>query len=193
MIGLSVFLGNPGRQYSHSRHNLPWIILDQFSMAGALVWQRKFKGEYAEYLRSGNKLFFHKPMTFMNRSGESIAAIAAFFKFSADQILIIHDDVELEFGEIGLKYGGGLAAHNGLRSTAQHLGSRDFYRLRIGIGRPGRGSVSSYVLGKLTDKEYAAVPEIASRTESVLSELLDERADINRLVERYRRHLVLRI
>ena len=186
-----MFLGNPGKEYQHTRHNAPWLVVKSLSYAGELRWQRKFKGEYADRAFGREKVYLHRPLTYMNKSGESISAIASFYDIAPQQTLIVHDEVELDFGEIGLKFGGGLSGHNGLRSAAGHMGTKDFYRLRIGAGRPQRGSVSSHVLGKLSEAERQALPEIAEFTENVIAELVADTSHPSPLLDRYRRYLVL--
>ena len=172
-IRLVVFLGNPGNQYQYTRHNAGFLLAEHLPFSAGLSWQKKFKGEYADYLIGGRKISFLKPLTFMNKCGESIAAAAAFFKLSREQILIVHDDLELPFGEFALKQGGGLAGHNGLRSAAQLLGGKDFFRFRIGIGRPSRGSPSSYVLSKFSDEEAAELPDLLDKTARELTGALE--------------------
>lgn len=159
MDTLSVFLGNPGKKYVMSRHNLAWLFLDYLPFSHGLDWKRKFKADYAQTpLHNGKKLIILKPLTFMNRSGESVAAAAAFFKLTVKEIIVVHDDVELPFASYGFKAGGGLAGHNGLRSVSQSLGSNDFVRFRLGIGRPPRGDVSSYVLSQFSTAEQEQLP-----------------------------------
>lgn len=153
MIRLVTFLGNPGKEYAETRHNLPWLLAGEITERNSLLWQKKFKGEYSQ-IRSGNSnSYLHKPLTFMNLSGRSVFEIMAFFKLSAGDLLVVHDDVEAAPGKISFKDGGGLGGHNGLRSIVSALGTRDFFRLRIGVGRPSRGTVSSYVLKKLAPEE----------------------------------------
>lgn len=146
MTKLVVALGNPGAEYELTRHNIGWLLLDTFKPLENSVWKSKFKGLYTDLVINGEKVYFLKPQTFMNLSGESIAPLCQFFKIDLKDIIIIHDELDLPFGEIHFKKGGGLAGHNGLKSTAQVMGSQDFERLRVGIGRPPRGSVSSWVL-----------------------------------------------
>ncbi|MDR2176686.1 MAG: aminoacyl-tRNA hydrolase [Treponema sp.] len=148
MIDLVVFLGNPGREYARNRHNAAWLFAERLPFYASLVWRNKFKGLYAclESNRLGGgiagqpeprKLHFLKPETFMNVSGESAAAAAAFFKIGAESILVVHDELELPLGAVSLKSGGGLGGHNGLRSMNLSLGTAGFWRFRFGIGRPG--------------------------------------------------------
>ena len=157
MIKLICGLGNPGREYAATRHNAGWMILE--AVSGQCDWQKKFKGLYAQdFFFPGNKVVFLKPETFMNKSGESLRACMDFFSIGPDEILVLHDELELQFGKTELKTGGGLGGHNGLKSVVQHIGTRDFRRLRFGIGRPAHGNVSSYVLSKFSKDEEAFLP-----------------------------------
>jgi PTH1 family peptidyl-tRNA hydrolase len=146
---LVVGLGNPGREYERTRHNIGWLVVDEVSRRLGGSWRSKFSGQLAEARLDDHRLALLKPETFMNDSGRSVGAAARFFKASPESLLVVHDDVDLEPGRLQARAGGGLAGHNGLRSLAQTLGSQDFLRLRIGVGRPGRGdrrSVADYVL-----------------------------------------------
>jgi peptidyl-tRNA hydrolase, PTH1 family len=142
-------LGNPGREYAATRHNAGWMVVDELARRYAGAWRSKFSGQLAEIRMDGSRLALVKPETYMNESGKSIAAAGRFFKVPVDAVLVVHDDVDLEEGRLQARLGGGLAGHYGLRSIAQALGSQEFVRLRIGVGRPGRGdrrSVADYVL-----------------------------------------------
>ena len=146
---LVVGLGNPGREYERTRHNVGWLVVDELARRLDGRWREKFSGRLAEVRLDGLRLALLKPETFMNDSGRSVAAAARFFKVEPESLLVVHDDVDLEAGRLQARSGGGLAGHNGLRSLAQALGTQDFLRLRIGVGRPGRGdprSVADYVL-----------------------------------------------
>ena len=114
------------------------------------------------------KIHIILPKTFMNRSGISLAAAANFFKIIPEEILVIHDDLELDFGIAGFKYGGGLGGHNGLRSITSSLGTKDFNRFRIGISRPEHNDITSYVLGKFSKEEQKELPFLLSESESIL-------------------------
>lgn len=148
MIKLIVALGNPGAEYELTRHNVAWILVDTHPEIGSKMWKDKFKGEYTDFSVAGNKVFVLKPQTYMNLSGESVQPLCQFFKIDVSEILVVQDELDLPFGQIHFKKGGGLAGHNGLKSITKMMGSQDFYRMRIGIGRPDRGSVSSWVLSK---------------------------------------------
>ena len=168
-------LGNPGREYATTRHNAGWMVVDEFARRHGGSWRSKFSGQLAETRLDGSRLALVKPETYMNESGKSIAAAARFFKVPVEAVLVVHDDVDLDEGRLQARLGGGLAGHNGLRSIAQALGSQEFLRLRIGVGRPGRGdrrSVADYVLAPFapeTDVD-ALVGRSADAVEAVVRE-----------------------
>jgi peptidyl-tRNA hydrolase, PTH1 family len=165
-------LGNHEAQYAATRHNLAWMLLAALPGAGQLAWQNKFKGQYAAWSPAGERLIVLKPHTFMNLSGESIGAALQFFKLGPADLVVIHDDLELAFGSAAFKSGGGLGGHNGLRSIVQHAGTPDFYRLRLGIGRPSHGNISSYVLSRFGPDEQIALPQFLEGCASLLAEIL---------------------
>ncbi|MCL2243669.1 MAG: aminoacyl-tRNA hydrolase [Treponema sp.] len=132
MIKLAAFLGNPGTGYAHNRHNAGRMLAQAMPFYSSLSWQKKFKGLYA--VNEGIHLLM--PETYMNLSGESVYAAASFFKINTEEIIVIHDELELSLGFISLKFSGGLGGHNGLRSMKNCFNSADFWRLRIGLGRP---------------------------------------------------------
>jgi peptidyl-tRNA hydrolase, PTH1 family len=153
---LVVGLGNPGREYERTRHNSGWLVVDELARRLDGSWRGKFSGQLAEVRVDGLKLALLKPETFMNESGRSVGAAARFFKVDPGSVLVVHDDVDLESGRLQARAGGGLAGHNGLRSLAEALGSQDFLRLRVGVGRPGRGDprpVADYVLSPFSADE----------------------------------------
>jgi PTH1 family peptidyl-tRNA hydrolase len=142
-------LGNPGREYAATRHNVGWLVVDELAARHEGSWRSKFSGRLAEVRLDGLRLGLLKPETYMNESGRSIGAAVRFFKVDPGALLVVHDDVDLEEGRLQARLGGGLAGHNGLRSISQALSSQEFLRLRIGVGRPGRGdqrSVADFVL-----------------------------------------------
>src|SRR5215212_781205 len=132
-------LGNPGREYERTRHNVGWLVADELARRHGGSFRSKFSGQLAETRLDDLRLALLKPETYMNESGRSLSAAARFFKVDPEALLVVHDDVDLEPGRLQARLGGGLAGHNGLRSVAQHLGTPEFLRLRIGVGRPGRG------------------------------------------------------
>jgi PTH1 family peptidyl-tRNA hydrolase len=151
-------LGNPGREYERTRHNAGWLVLDELARRHGGSWRSKFSGSLSEVRLGDARVALLKPETYMNESGRSLGAAARFFKVEPEQVLVVHDDVDLETGRLQARAGGGLAGHNGLRSLAQHVGSQDFLRLRIGVGRPGRGdprSVADWVLSSFAPEDEA--------------------------------------
>ncbi len=171
-------LGNPGREYSRTRHNVGWMVADELARRHEGSYRGKFSGQLAEVRADERRLALLKPETYMNESGRSIAAAVRFFKVAPEALLVVHDDVDLEEGRLQARLGGGLAGHNGLRSIAQALGTQDFLRLRIGVGRPGRGDprpVSDYVLSPFqpeTDVD-ALVARAADGVEAIAREGLE--------------------
>ena len=180
MITLVAFLGNFGKQYEGNRHNVAWQFADTLPFASSLFWQKKFKAQYATRqfdtpgAASGDRTVIHflKPETFMNLSGESIGAACSFFKLKPENVLVVHDELELPLGTVSLKWSGGLGGHNGLRSTKAVLGTPDFWRLRFGIGRPEHPDVASYVLSDFSSDERISLgwvwPEAAKLLEAIV-------------------------
>jgi peptidyl-tRNA hydrolase, PTH1 family len=151
-IRLMVGLGNPGPEYEHTRHNAGfwWIDAAASKLGARLALERSYHGLAARVNRAGHEpLWLLEPMTFMNLSGKSVAALARFFKIAPDEILVVHDELDLQPGQMKLKLGGSAAGHNGLKDIHAQLGTLDFWRLRIGIGHPGvKAEVVNYVLKK---------------------------------------------
>jgi PTH1 family peptidyl-tRNA hydrolase len=171
-------LGNPGREYGRTRHNAGWLVLDELARRHGGSWRSKFSGSLAEVRVGELRLALLKPETYMNESGRSVGGAVRFFKVEPEQVLVVHDDVDLEPGRLQARAGGGLAGHNGLRSLAQHLGSQDFLRLRIGVGRPGRGdprSVADWVLSPFTPEEdaEALIARAADAVETIATDGLE--------------------
>jgi peptidyl-tRNA hydrolase, PTH1 family len=179
---LVVGLGNPGPEYAATRHNVGWLVLD--ALAGGADFRKKFLGETARVSLVGRECVLLRPGTYMNESGRSVQPAAAFFRVAPGDVIVVHDELDLPFGDVRLKRGGGHAGHNGLRSVVQHLGTQDFIRVRLGIGRPPsdfRGDVASYVLAGFGAGEKAKVPEMVDKgARAVLAILSDglERAMI---------------
>lgn len=151
-IQLIVGLGNPGAQYDGTRHNAGFDYVDELASKHRGIWKSdaKYQAETSSILIDGQKVWLLKPMTFMNRSGQSVGAFANFFKIPANEILVAHDELDIPPGNARFKQGGGHGGHNGLRDIISALGNnKDFYRLRLGIGHPGNArDVADYVLSK---------------------------------------------
>lgn len=156
-VKLVAFLGNPGRQYQRTRHNVAWMVVPETTSADDTAWKEKFHGRF---LKEG-ALTLLKPETYMNHSGRSVQAARAFFGLDPAEILVIHDDVETPFGTIELAWGGGHRGQNGVRSTIQALGTAEFWRLRIGLGRPpSTRKPADWLLERFTPEEEAELPQL---------------------------------
>ncbi|MBP9674506.1 MAG: aminoacyl-tRNA hydrolase [Bacteriovoracaceae bacterium] len=165
---LIVALGNPGAEYEKTRHNAGFMVLDQLIKEKNIKLEKKFKGEYGTFEFMGRKIFLLKPQTFMNCSGESVREIMQFFKIPLNAILVLHDELDIPFGHIMFKKGGGLAGHNGLKSIAQELSSQDFARMRIGISRPPQGWAGSWVLDPFSKEEKEFLSLFMQRSQEAL-------------------------
>ena len=183
---LVVGLGNPGREYARNRHNVGYLVVDELARRHDGTWRSKFSGQLAEIRLDGHKVALLKPETFMNESGRAVGAAARFYKVEPGEVLAIHDEGDFELGRLELKVGGGLAGHNGLRSIAQHLQSKDFLRLRVGVGRPERGDprpLADYVLSNFEphDDAEALVARAADAVEQLDAEGVERaQARVNR-------------
>ena len=175
---LVVGLGNPGREYARNRHNVGWLVADELVRRLGGSWRSKFSGSLAEVRHGDQRIAVLKPETFMNDSGRAVSAAMRFFKLSPDQVLVVHDEADLDLGRLQVRRGGGLAGHNGLRSVAADLGTPEFLRLRVGVGRPERGDrrpLADFLLSDFdpaTDVD-AVVARAADAAESIVSEGLD--------------------
>lgn len=170
-IVMVVGLGNPGADYENTRHNAGALFVEALARdAGqSLRLEKKYHGLYARIQWQGLDLHLLNPLTFMNRSGLSVKALADFFKIPPEQILIAHDELDLSPGTAKLKKGGGHGGHNGLRDSIAHLGTNNFQRLRLGIGHPGEArQVTNYVLGRLGKQEAEALNAVFDEVMRVL-------------------------
>jgi PTH1 family peptidyl-tRNA hydrolase len=198
MIQLAAFLGNYGRQYAQTRHNTAWQFADSLPFAGNLSWQSKFKGSYAvttpaqiaEWAHQYNlfttkdggtvplpgdapdKIYFLKPETFMNLSGDSIIELVKFFKLKPENVLVIHDELELPVGTVSFKWSGGLGGHNGLRSAKAVLNTADFWRLRFGISKPDGKDIADYVLSPFSSDERIILSQVFPQASSLFVQAL---------------------
>ncbi|MCH8505433.1 MAG: aminoacyl-tRNA hydrolase [Ectothiorhodospiraceae bacterium] len=159
-VQLIVGLGNPGEKYLQTRHNAGFWFVDELARrcGGSFRSDARYKGELTRVTLGQGEPYLLKPMTYMNRSGDSVGPLAAFYKLEPSQILVVHDELDLPHGTMRLKRGGGHGGHNGLRDIARVLGTRDFLRLRVGIGHPGAAPlVTSYVLSKPSPEDREAI------------------------------------
>ncbi|MDR3124000.1 MAG: aminoacyl-tRNA hydrolase [Treponema sp.] len=187
MIELIAFLGNPGPEYAKNRHNAGRLLAESLPFASALIWQKKHQGLYAALDpallpppaapssgRRSDPIRLLMPETYMNRSGESVLAAASFFKIPPERILAVHDELELPLGTAACKFSGGLGGHNGLRSLRACFGTADFWRLRLGIGRPNHRDISGWVLSDFTPAERDLLDQVLSVAAAALLQALDQ-------------------
>ncbi len=168
-------LGNPGSKYQWTRHNAGFLFLDRIaSLNGLSVIRKQFGGLTAELERKGVRLVLLKPQTFMNLSGRAIIPAMQFYKLKSEQLIVVHDEIDLPLGSARLKTGGGHGGQNGLRSIMEQLGNGNFTRLRLGIGRPIHGDVTNYVLGTFTPQEMEVFARVLDGALDMLELALDE-------------------
>ncbi|EYC52530.1 peptidyl-tRNA hydrolase [Hylemonella gracilis str. Niagara R] len=180
MFKLIVGLGNPGPEYEATRHNAGFWWLDAIAreLKVSMVLDRSYQGLLARATWDGRPVWLLEPMTWMNESGKSVAALARFYKIQPEEILVAHDELDIVPGELKLKRGGGHAGHNGLRSIHAQLGSDDYWRLRIGVGHPGvKSEVIHWVLKKPSPEHRNAIEDSLIRATQALPELLNGEMD----------------
>jgi len=171
-----VGLGNPGPKYALTRHNIGFLALDYFreSLAPAVRWQDEHKAETLKIKIEDQTVLFAKPQTFMNKSGESVVALMNFYKIQQDQMIVVHDDIDQAFGGLRLQKNRGHGGHNGIRSISELLGSQDYIRLKLGVGRPPHPEmeVADYVLGKFSNEEQSPLPHFLNRAGDAIESVL---------------------
>lgn len=173
---LIVGLGNPGKQYENTRHNIGFDVIDALSDKFSIpLNQSKFKGLYGMGVHKGEKVVLLKPLTYMNLSGESIRAVSDYYQIDIEDIVIIYDDLDLPVGKIRLRQKGSAGGHNGIKSTVAHLGTQEFNRIRIGIDRPKNGmKVPDYVLGRFYDEEKPFTQEAVKKSAAACEAWLEK-------------------
>lgn len=170
---LIVGLGNPGREYENTRHNIGFAAIDIITEKYNIdVNRTKFKGEYGEGFINGNKVILLKPYTFMNLSGESVREAIDFYKLTEEEVLIIYDDISLEVGRLRIREKGSAGGHNGIKSIINHIGTDVFTRIKIGVGAP-KGDLVNHVLGKFSKEEVNILKQtldvVAKATEDIIA------------------------
>ncbi|WP_455375245.1 aminoacyl-tRNA hydrolase [Kaarinaea lacus] len=175
-IQLIAGLGNPGGKYEDTRHNVGFWFLDELAKIKgcSLRHESKFQGDVGKITINGQSIWLIKPMTYMNLSGQSVAALANYYKLTAENLLVVHDELDLDPGTVRLKCGGGHGGHNGLRDIISHFGTKEFYRLRMGIGHPGSAAdVSNYVLATPSSSDRNALLDAINDCMPVLPQVID--------------------
>ncbi|MDO4434518.1 MAG: aminoacyl-tRNA hydrolase [Alysiella sp.] len=179
-IKLIVGLGNPGSEYAHTRHNVGFWFLDELAWQWQATFKhdKKFYGEVCRVVRPQGEVWLLKPDTYMNLSGKAVAALAQFYKIKSEEILVVHDELDIPCGKIRFKLGGGNGGHNGLKDIQAKSGTPNFYRLRLGIGHPGdKNLVSAYVLNKPSPDDRVLLDEAITKSLRVMPDILDGKQD----------------
>lgn len=174
---LIIGLGNPGKQYEHTRHNIGFNVIDALADKwGAPLNQMKFNGMYASVHRPEGKVILVKPLTYMNLSGECVRPLMDYFDIDVEDIIVIYDDLDLEVGKLRLRQKGSAGGHNGIKSLIQHLGTQEFNRIRVGISRPPANmKVADYVLAKFSKEEQAVVDEAVQKSCAAVETALSQK------------------
>lgn len=180
---LVVGLGNPGPKYAKNRHNVGFMAVDRLAEAAGESFRDKFKGRWCKVRLPGSDAVLLEPLTYMNVSGESVQPAMRFFKVELPNVIVVHDELDLPFGTVRLKKGGGAAGHNGLRSIIQHCGGPDFLRVRVGIGRPTHGKVEAHVLSDFSKSESAELDDVLTDTTRAVEAVVADgiKAAMNRI------------
>lgn len=167
-------LGNPGRQYADTRHNIGFMVAEELARRWGIVMSRqRFDSAFGDGLRGNRKVVILTPNTYMNLSGRAVAPAARFFDIEDGALVVVHDEIELPFGRIRLKFSGGHAGHNGLRSIDQELGTKAYFRIRMGVGRPRFGQVKDYVLSRFSKAERAGLQDVIGGGADAVEQLLE--------------------
>lgn len=176
MPKLIVGLGNPGAQYAKTRHNTGWMALEAFAQKHSAVFDRHgFEGIYGELRWEGEKVILLKPLTYMNASGRAVAPLARFYKIPPEDMLVVYDDLDLPPGSLRMREKGSAGGHNGMKSIIQELGTQEFPRLRIGIGRPAPGwSVVDWVLAPFGEADLALINQVLPRAVEAMESFLTD-------------------
>ena len=179
-IRLIVGLGNPGADYVDTRHNAGFWLADLIAsdLGLSFKFEKRYNADSSKFKAEGKDIYLLKPQTFMNRSGQAVTALARYYKIAPEQIMVIHDELDLSPGTNRIKQAGGHGGHNGLRDIVNHLGSREFFRIRIGIGHPGDSSqVINYVLHKPSAADLNAIETANRDTLAVMPLIIEGRID----------------
>jgi len=178
---LIIGLGNPGKEYENTRHNIGFMIIDNYLKNS--TWQNKFNSLYTTEVINNEKVIFIKPQTYMNLSGNSVIEFVNFYKIDSKDILVIQDDLDLPFGKIRIKINSSAGGHNGIKSIIDRLGTNTFARLKIGISHNTNGDSKDYVLGKFSNEELKTINALYSMTKSIIEDFIKD--DIKKVMNDY--------
>lgn len=176
MPWLVVGLGNPGPRYAGHRHNIGFMVVDELGRRTGAAFREKFKGLFDRVRMGAEDVVLLEPLTWMNLSGPSVGAAATFFKAEPAGTIVVHDELDLPFGSVQVKVGGGHAGHNGLRSIFDHF-PKDFVRVRCGIGRPPHGDVTNWVLSDFDGVDRAVLPDLVARAADAVETIVTRGTD----------------
>ena len=167
-------LGNPGERYAGTRHNAGALVVERLAERADANFKRHKSGcLVAETDIAGHRVVLARPMSYMNESGRPLRELAAFYKVPPERVVVVHDELDIPFGEVRIKHGGGTAGHNGLGSIVNHLKSRDFVRVRVGISRPSGAGATDHVLDRFSSSERKQWPDIRERATDAVERLLE--------------------
>lgn len=178
---LIIGLGNPGKEYENTRHNIGFMVLDNYLKSG--TWQKKYNALYTTEIINNEKVMFIKPTTFMNLSGNSVIEFVNFYKIEPQDILVIHDDLDLPFGKIRIKVSSSAGGHNGIKSIIERLGTNNFARLKIGISHNTNGDTKDFVLGKFSKEQQEKLDKLYPLTNKIIEAFI--KYDINKVMNDY--------
>jgi len=181
---LIIGLGNPGNKYNGTRHNIGFMVIDHIIFSHNITMKNKFNAEYGETNINGEKVILIKPLTFVNLSGEAVIQFIKFFKIELEDVLIIYDDLDLEFGTIRIKTNSSHGGHNGMRNIISHLKTKDIKRIKIGINNKFKKDTKGFVLSKFSKEEEKELGNIYIKTENIIEDFINDN-DILKLTNKY--------
>ncbi|GGE24062.1 aminoacyl-tRNA hydrolase [Streptococcus himalayensis] len=187
MTKMIVGLGNPGDKYVETKHNVGFMLVDKIvkKLNGSFTTDKIFQAEIATIFMNGEKIYFVKPVTFMNESGKAVHALLSYYGLDVEDLLVIYDDLDMEVGKIRLRAKGSAGGHNGIKSIIKHIGTQDFKRIKIGIGRPKQGmTVVHHVLGKFDSEDVITILQTLDKVDNCVNDYLQD-PQFEKLMQRY--------
>jgi PTH1 family peptidyl-tRNA hydrolase len=172
-----VGLGNPGKEYNNTRHNVGFMVIDNYSEKNNIKFQKKYNGLYQKIMINNEQVILLKPLSYMNLSGTIVSKYANYFKIKPEDILMVHDDLDMPLGKIKLKYKGSSGGHNGIKNIIQELGTEIFPRFKIGIGKNVNIDTKDYVLGSFSSDEHRIIEKILTFSDNILEDFVSKKFD----------------